>query len=280
MPVFGLGTWEMGGRMERDETHDARDIEAIKKAIKSGITHIDTAEKYAAGHAEELVGQAIVGEARSKLFLVSKVADGHHSHDGVNRALEGTLKRLGTDYLDLYLLHAPDQNVHIRETMRAMNSLVKQGLVKNIGVSNFSVEQFKMAQEYSEEKLVANQLHYNLHIRELERSGALQYYQENDVLVIAWRPLQKNIVLEDGKDILTEVGRKHDKTPAQVAINWLLSQKNIVTMSTMRDSRHLEENLGAVGWALSNEDTEYLRESFPDQKDVSDVFPLPDWKWE
>jgi aryl-alcohol dehydrogenase-like predicted oxidoreductase len=125
------------------------------------------------------------------------VADGHHSHDGVIQALEGTLKRLGTDYLDLYLLHAPDRDVHIRETMRAMNTLVKQGIVKHIGVSNFSVEQFKMAQEYSEEKIVANQLHYNLQVRELERSE--RFIIRKTMFSYCMAPYKKNIVLSEVK---------------------------------------------------------------------------------
>lgn len=280
IPVFGLGTWQMGGREERNpDNDDTSDIEAIKRAIEAGITHIDTAEMYAAGHTEELVGEAIKEVDRSSLFITSKVLDGNQTYDGVARAVEGSLKRLGTEYLDLYLIHAPDESVHISETIRAMDALVDQKVVKFIGVSNFSIKQFKQAQYNSNNKLVVNQLHYNLEIREIEKNGALSYYQQNDVMVEAWRPLQKNIILSEGSEILKELASKYGKTPAQVAINWLISQPNVVTMSTMRDKKHLEDNRGSVGWNLSAEDIEYLRESFPKQKEISDVFPLSDKTW-
>ena len=280
MPIFGLGTWQMGGREERNpDNDDPADIKAIKRAIKAGITHIDTAEMYAAGYTEKLVGEAVSGVDRDSLFLTSKVLDGNQTYEGVVRAVEGSLKRLGTDYLDLYLLHAPDETVHISETMRAMNDLVDKEVVRHIGVSNFSVKQFEQAQQCSHHKLVVNQLHYNLEIREIEENGALLYYQNHDVIVTAWRPLQKSIILSEGAEILSKLADKYQKTPAQVAINWLISQPNVVTISTMRDQKHLEDNLGAVGWMISNEDIEHLRRSFPNQKEFSDVFPLSDKIW-
>jgi len=280
MPIFGLGTWQMGGREERNpENDDKSDIEAIQRAIEAGITHIDTAEMYAAGHTEELVGEAIKDTDRNSLFLTSKVLDGNQTYDGVMHAVEGSLRRLQTEYLDLYLIHAPDESVHISETMRAMDAVVDQKLVKYIGVSNFSVKQFKQAQEFAQHKIVTNQLHYNLEVREIEKSGALSYYQQQDVIITAWRPLQKSIILSDGAEILSKIATKYDKTPAQVAINWIISQPNVVTMSTMRDQKHLEENLGAVGWKLSVDDIEYLRREFPNKKQVSDVYPLSDKVW-
>jgi len=281
MPVFGIGTWEMGGRTERNIANDDEaDIEAVRRAIDVGITHIDTAEKYAAGHAEVLVGQAITSTPRKDLFLVSKAAEGtHHTPDGVKYALEESLKRLQTEYLDLYLLHTPTQDVDIKETMRGMNALKDAGLIKNIGVSNFSVKQFESAQNASHAKIVANQLHYNLAVREIEHSRALEYYQDNDVMVIAWRPLQKSAILIDGFETLSTIGKKYHKTPAQVAINWLISQENVVTISTMRNANHLKENLGAIGWSMSREDQEYLRLNFPNQQSISDAVPLMNWVW-
>ena len=280
IPVFGLGTWQMGGREERNPDNDDKsDIEAIQRAIEAGITHLDTAEMYASGHTEELIGEAINNLDRNNLFLTSKVLDGNQTYDAVLQAAERSMKRLKTDYLDLYLIHAPDYAVHISETIRAMDALVDQKLVKHIGVSNFSVKQFEQAQNSSHHKLVTNQLHYNLGIREIEKNGALSYYQQHDVIVTAWRPLQKSIILRDGAEMLRKIGEKYQKTPAQVAINWLISQSNIVTMSTMRDKKHLEDNLDSVGWSLSEDDIEYLRKSFPNQQQVSNVYPLSDRLW-
>lgn len=279
MPVFGLGTWEMGGKMERDiENDDKADIQAIKNAIDAGITHIDTAEVYANGHSEKLVGEAIKGYNRKKLFLVSKVARFNQQPDQVRKSLMESMERMGVDYLDLYLLHAPSRDVEIEETMKAMDELKKEGKILNIGVSNFTVKQMKRAQKATKNKIVANQLHYSLWQRETEIAGLVDYCQKEDVMFIAWRPLEKGDVLEAGKDVLGEMANKHNKTPAQIAINWLISQKNVVTLSKMRSKKHLEDNLGAVNWKMKESDIDRLRKEFPDQQKVSGAVPFEEWK--
>lgn len=125
LPVLGLGTWLMGGAKEADSSRDPDWITAIRRALASGISHIDTAEKYGGGHTEELVGQAIRGYPRQKLFITSKVSQTHLSHQEVIKAAEGSLQRLKTDYLDLYLIHVPNPQVPIEETMAALDELVK-----------------------------------------------------------------------------------------------------------------------------------------------------------
>ncbi|MEK7514086.1 MAG: aldo/keto reductase [Patescibacteria group bacterium] len=274
MPVFGLGTWRMGGDMNLDPTDDQVNIKAVKAAIDSGITHIDTAEKYAEGHAEEIVGQAITGYDRSKLFIVSKVADGNLRYDDVLKSFASSLKRLQTDYLDLYLIHAPNPKISIQETMRAMDKLKAEGLIKAIGVSNFNVSQMKEAQANSQNKIVANQLHYNLIVREVERKGILAYCQKNDIFLIAWRPLDTGSLAKPGMPVLDRIGKKYHKSPAQVAINWLISQTNVVTLSKMKSAIHLQDNLGATNWQMDKNDIEELIKEYPGQKDVSDVCPL------
>jgi diketogulonate reductase-like aldo/keto reductase len=279
MPVFGLGTWMMGGDMSRNPNNDDQaDIQAIKNAINAGITHIDTAEAYAQGHAEELVGEAIKDCPREQLFLVSKIARANQQPEQVFRSLEGSLNRLGTDYLDLYLLHAPSRDVPIEETMKAMDQLLDQGLIKNIGVSNFTVNQLIRAQAATANKIVANQLQLNLMYRETEKAGLIDYCQQNDVIFIAWRPLQKGLLLEQGKDLLAEIAKKYGKTPAQIAINWLISQDNIITLSKMSTQAHLEENLGALGWQMEPADVEKLRTDFPNQQFISEAVPLEEWE--
>lgn len=276
MPVFGLGTWIMGGDKTRDPNNDDEaDIKAIQNAIEAGITHIDTAENYAEGYAEKLVGQAIKDCDRPDLFIVSKVKGANLGYDDLIRACRNSLRRLQTDYLDLYLIHAPNPKIPIKETMRAIDTLMEEGLIKNVGVSNFTVERTEEAQAHTKNKIVANQLHLNLIFREPERRGLLDYCQKNDVMFIAWRPVQKGALTERGTHkILDEICEKYDKTPAQIAINWLISQPNVVTLSKMRDSSHLKENLGAIGWQMEKEDIEKLRNEFPGQQDVSDAVPL------
>jgi len=275
MPVFGIGTWQMGGRVVHNPTNDdARDIAAIKAAIDLGVTHIDTAEMYAAGHAEELVAAAIKGHDRSKLFIVSKVLDVHLSHEDVIRSCKASLMRLNTPYLDLYLIHHPNPRIPLKETMAALDELKEQGLVKNIGVSNFTAERMKEAQSYTKNKIVANQVHYNLLFREPERRNLLKYCQDNDAFLIAWRPVEKGVLTNSGIPLLDALCKKYNKTPAQVAINWLISQKNVITLAKTSSLMHLNENLGAVGWTMDSADIEKLRKEFPGQQDVSNAVPL------
>ena len=275
MPVFGIGSWQMGGRHERDFANDDQaDIQAICTAIESGIIHIDTAERDAGGHAEELVGEAISNYKRDKLFLVSKVWNTNLRYEDVLKACVGSLKRLKTSYLDLYLVHMPNPDIPIQETMKAMSKLEKEGLIKNIGLSDFSVERFKEAQGCCDDKIVVNQLHYNLIFREPERKGLVDFCRKNDVFLVAWRPVQHGMLTDISIPVMREMCAKYHKTPSQIAINWLISQKNIVTISKMRKHEHLRENLGGVGWEMKSQDIERLRFEYPGQQDVSDSVPL------
>ncbi|MBI2552774.1 aldo/keto reductase [Candidatus Uhrbacteria bacterium] len=275
MPVFGIGTWQMGGRFERNpENNDAADIAAIRVAIDWGVTHIDTAESYADGHAERLAGEAIKGQDRGNLFIVSKVSDEHLRYDDVIKAARASRERLGTAYLDLYLIHAPNPEIPIRETMRALDTLLDSGLIRHIGVSNFSKERIEEAQSYTKNKIVANQVHYNLIFREPERKGLIQYCQAHDIMFIAWRPVEKGALTKPGTPVLDEMCIKYGKTPAQIAINWLISQPGIVTLAKTTAIEHLKENLGAVGWTMNPADIERLRTEFPNQQDISDTVPL------
>ena len=275
MPVFGLGTWRMGGDMVYNpQNDDEADIQAIKNAIDKGITHIDTAQNYAEGHAEKLVGKAIKGYNRSKLFIVTKLHKGNLAYNDVLSTFEESLKRLDTDYVDLLLIHAPNLEIPLKETISAMDKLVKDGLVKYIGVSNFALPRLKEAQRLSKNPIVTNQVHYNLIYREPEITGLLDYCQQNDVLLTAWRPVQKGILTQKGTPIVDEICQKYQKTPAQIAINWLISQSNVVTLSKMGDQKHLEENLGAIGWTMKEIDIERLQKEFPNQQNISDRVPL------
>lgn len=274
MPVFGLGTWRMGGLREYDPKSDAvSDVEAIKRALDAGITHIDTAEVYAEGHAEMFIGEAIKGRDRSKIFLVSKVQEANLGYENVLHACRESLKRLGVEYLDLYLIHRYNKEFPLKETVRALDKLVKEGLVKNIGVSNFAKERLAEAQSYTKNKIVCNQVHYNLMVREAERTGLLTYCQNNDVFLCAWRAIERGNLFEPLPSILREMCEKYNKSPAQIAINWLISQPYVVTLSKMRNAEHLRENLGAIRWNMHTEDIEMLRRGFPNQQDVS-LIPL------
>jgi len=188
-------------------------------------------------------------------------------HD-VIASCKKSLERLQTDYIDIYLIHAPNPEIPLEETMKAMDYLVDQKLVKFIGVSNFSVEEMKEAQKYSKHKIVANQIPYNLATRNKNHRGKcinmeseiIPYCQENDIIVMAYRPIERGLLLEP-HPILETLSEKYNKTKAQIAINWLISKKGIITIPKSTNSKHLEENLGAVGWNLSDEDIKILDET-------------------
>lgn len=275
MPVFGLGTWQMGGKLERDfKNDDKADIKAIEIAINSGVTHIDTAEMYANGYSETLVGNAISTYKRENLFLVSKVSPDNLEYQNVINSAKNSLKRLNTSYLDLYLIHGPNPEIPIKKTMEALDFLKSEGLIRHIGVSNFSKERLFEAQKYTKNKIVVNQLHYNLKFREPQRTGLLEYCQKNDVMLVAWRPFQKGLLLEEKNILMDEMCQKYHKTPAQIGINWLISQENVVTLSKMRNESHLTENLEALIWQMEKKDIEKLDKLYPDQQNISDVCPL------
>lgn len=275
IPVYGLGTWQMGGRTEHDPNNDDEaDIKAIQTAINNGVTHIDTAESYATGYSEILVGKAIKEYDRSKLLLASKAHVEHLGYDDLIHAAKESMKRLGVSYLDLYYAHQYSLTIPVKETMRAMDTLLEEGLIQNIGVSNFNIHEIEEAQSYTKHKIVADQLHLNFKYRESERKGLLEYCQKNDVMFVAWRPLQKGVLLQEKGNLVDELTQKYHKTPAQIAINWLISQDNVVTLSKTRDEKHLKENLGAIGWQMTKEDIGRLDKEYPNQEGISDTVPL------
>ncbi|MBI5644650.1 aldo/keto reductase [Candidatus Kaiserbacteria bacterium] len=273
MPSFGVGTWQMGGRHDHNpQNDDGADVAALRAAIDMGVTHIDTAEQYAAGYAEMPVGRAIEGFDRSKLFLISKAMPAGKGYNEYIDACKASLQRMQTEYLDMYLLHRVPDN--LKESMRAMNTLVDQGLIRHIGVANFGVESFQRAQSLTPHQIPYNQVHYNLEFREPERTGLLKYCQENDILLAGWRPVQKGALLKNPPQILVDMCQKYKKTSAQIAINWLLSQEHVITLVKTSNVEHLKENVGAIGWMMETEDIELLRHAYPNQKDVSDAVPL------
>jgi diketogulonate reductase-like aldo/keto reductase len=265
----GFGTWRIGGDMTADRGHDKEAISVMRAAIRLGVTHIDTAELYGDGHAEELVGEAVGEFDRKALFITTKVKWSNLRYKDVIEAARGSLKRLRMDYVDLYLIHTPSDSVPIRETMKAMDELVDAGITRFMGVSNFSVEQMKKAQQASRHRVVANQIEYNLltrnsglHTTDMEAS-IIPYCRKEGVAVIAYRPLAKGELTKPGFPLLDELAEKYGKTQAQVAINWLVSKPNIVAIpKTMRIER-VKENLGAIGWKLSSEDSYRLDREFP-----------------
>jgi diketogulonate reductase-like aldo/keto reductase len=276
IPVFGIGAYRMGGDTTHDTSNDdQRDISAIKKAIDMGITHIDTAEMYGGGHSEKIVGKAIKGYDRSSLIIATKVSPMSLHYGDVIAAAKNSLKRLDTDYIDLYLIHYPNFKIPIKETMETMDYLLEKNIIRYIGVSNFNIEQFKKAQSCTRNKIVVNQIPYSLKNRMAQKDGFLNYAQTHDVMVAAWRPIEGGMLSKNKVHIVDNICKKYNKTPIQIAINWLISQDNVVTIPGSRNIKHLEENLGSLGWQLNQEDFRMLDEKFPEKE----YFSLADDYW-
>lgn len=272
LSCLGMGTWGTGGRESRDASCDeASLVQVLRTGIETGYDRIDMAEYYAAGYSEELVGKAIVGMNRESVFLTSKVWKTNLRDGDVQRACERTLRRLGTDYLDLYLIHQVNEDVPLEETVGAMCDLVDSGKVRWIGVSNFSAARLRRAQASSRHPIVLNQVHYNVTVRECEASGLLSYCQEHDVMLEAWRPLRG---LETGDALTVELCGKYGCTAHQLALAFLLCQRNVVTLTAMRSVGHMPENLRALEVSLSEEDIERIRREYPNQVMVSPTVPL------
>ena len=270
LPVLGQGTWGTGGRDTADPNTDDEQLAAvIRHGVSLGFTRIDTAEMYAAGHSEELVGKAIEGLDRGSLFITSKVWKTHLHADDVLKAAENSLKRLKTDYMDLFLIHQVNPDVPLEDTMRGMDAVVKHGFARAIGVSNFSLQRFQKAQACSSNKLVLNQVHYNLVVRECE-PDLLPWCQANDVMLEAWRPLRNLTPCP----LMDEMCEKYNATAAQIALAFLLQQKNVVTITAMRSVAHMPENLAALLLSLEEDDLERLRRDYPGQLAISPTVPL------
>jgi len=257
IPKIGFGCWTIGGESTADPAQDARSLAALHSALELGYTHFDTAEYYAAGHSEELVGRAIreAGIAREAVFITSKVSPSHLKYDAALRSCENSLRRLGMDYLDLYLIHWPEQKMNLPETFRALNQLVRQGKVKHLGVSNFNLKLLKEAQAVSETPLLTNQVPYSLPDRSYVQNGMLAYCQANDILLTAYSPIKSRFF--KGKK-LTEFARQHGVSTFQVGLAWLARQPRVIAIPTSFNPQHQAENLAALDLALTDEEMELL----------------------
>jgi diketogulonate reductase-like aldo/keto reductase len=262
IPLVGLGTWNIGGRFEKDLSKEKEEIKVIQEAIKLGIGHIDTAEIYGNGQTETEVGTAIRDFERKNLFITTKVWNSNLHYGDVIQSLERSLKRLQTDYVDLYLIHWPNPNIPIKETIEAMEHLVDKGKVKSIGVSNFSVKEIKDAKKYlKKQKIVVNQIEYNLLSREAEKE-LIPFCKKNNIAIISYRPLAKGDLANDKIKVLRNVARKYDKTSAQIALKWLIS-RNIIVIPKSTNIDHLKQNLDIFDWELKKEDIENLEKTIP-----------------
>ncbi|MBI2486971.1 MAG: aldo/keto reductase [Deltaproteobacteria bacterium] len=254
LPEIGLGTWSYSGG-----------VDPLRKGIKLGAYLIDTAEGY---NTEDVVGQATKG-IRKRVFIATKVSGRHLRYDQVLRAAEESLRKLDTDYIDLYQVHWPNSSVPIKETMRAIEVLVDSGRVKYIGVSNFSVSELREAQAaMSKYPIVSNQVLYNLNSRDIERE-LIPYCEKHQVTILAYTPLDSGSLAKSppfrrsrGMEVLEQIANQSQKTIVQVALNWCTSHPNVIAIPKSNSGARTIENCGASGWRLSQAQVELLDKAF------------------
>lgn len=258
IPKIGFGTWRIGGDSYPDRERDPASMEALRAALEVGYTHFDTAEVYAGGHSEELVGRAIreTQTRRESLFIATKVNPGHLQYEQVLRSCENSLRRLQMEYVDLYLIHWPRIGMKLEETFRALNTLVSDGKIRHLGVSNFNLTLLKQARSLSETPLLTNQVPYRLPDRSYVENGVLAYCQENDILLTAYSPVKfRNLPVNS---TLQEIADAHSASPFQIALAWLVTQPRVITIPMSLNPQHIRENFEAADIELTEQEIEAL----------------------
>ncbi len=259
VPILGQGTWKFPARGERaDEVK-----RALRRGIELGMVHIDTAEMYGDGAAERVVGEAIAGLPREQLFLVSKVLPSNATYDGTIRACEATLKRMRIDHLDCYLLHWRG-SVPLGETMRALETLVRDGKTRSLGVSNFEVADLEEARAALErEPIACNQVLYHLTERTAE-AHELPYCREHDIAVVGYTPFGRGDWADrPGARVLEEIARKRGVTPHQVILAFLTREPINFAIPKSSTVEHVEENAGAGDLRLDDAEIAAIDVAFP-----------------
>ncbi|WP_148861181.1 aldo/keto reductase [Marinobacter fonticola] len=264
LPAIGQGTWYMGeGLAPKDQ-----EVRALQQGLDQGLTLIDTAEMYGEGAAETVVGEALRGR-RDDAFVVSKVYPWNAGSTSAIEACENSLKRLGIDCLDLYLLHWPG-SIPLEETFEAFQRLQEQGKIRRFGVSNFDVDNMQAVQRANGgSECAVNQVLYNLGSRGIEHS-LRSWQQEQDMPIMAYCPLAQGGRL--GRELLTDatvqdIASELKATPAQVLLAWAIrpveGRRNVIAIPKAASTEHVEQNAAALSLQLNDDVLERLDKVFP-----------------
>ncbi|PTW59080.1 2,5-diketo-D-gluconate reductase B [Breoghania corrubedonensis] len=257
MPRLGLGTYRMAGEAC---------AQAVEHALSLGYRHIDTAEMY---ENEEGVGAglAVSSVPRADIFLTTKVWHDHLTRDGIRRALDGSLEKLKTDHVDLYLVHWPAPDMDMGEIFETMAALKEEGLIKAMGAANFTVDLMKSAVEEIGAPIACNQVEYHV---KLDQSKLLGYLRAKDIPLVAYVPLgQGRLADEDG---LVAVAEKHGASPAQIALAWLMDQDGVAAIPKAGRLESQQANLDALKITLDDEDRKVIAALPKDQRYVDPSF--------
>ncbi len=254
VPALGQGTWKMGEQRSRR----ADEVRALQLGLELGMTLIDTAEMYANGVAEEITGEAITGR-RDEVFLVSKVLPSNASRAGTIAACERSLKRLGVETIDLYLLHWPGSHP-LEGTVAGFKSLQQAGKIRQFGVSNFDVGDMEELLAVGGEAVATNQVLYNLSRRGIEYD-LVPWQAQHRIPIMAYSPIEQGRLAHHRA--LSDIAVLHNATPAQIALAWALAQPGTIVIPKSGSEHHVRENRAAADIVLTPDDFAALDAAFP-----------------
>lgn len=262
VPAIIQGASGMGSYSNTDPEKVKKRIEAIKYGLELGMNYLDTADLYGGGFSEEIVAKIIRGK-RHEIFLATKFNPGSDVAGSIFRSIEGSLKRLQTDYVDLYQLHWPNPLLSLSEIMNALDRLVDQGKIRFIGLSNFSLAEFKEAQSFlTGNKIVSNQAEYNLLDRSVEQD-LLPFCRDNSVTLIAYSALNggRYVLGKQQKSLLAGLSERYQKSVPQIILRWLISHGPVIVTTRSGGMEHTGENALSADFVLDEEDINKINET-------------------
>lgn len=263
---IGIGTWNIGGTFTADPNakykgaepnynNETAEVEAIRYSIYKGQNHIDCAELYGAFHTDEVVGKAIAGLQRENLYIADKLWKTSVGKGLVRATVDRMLKKLGTDYLDMLYIHAPWDGINWQEAIPQIDELIDEGIVREFGVSNFTIADMDQARKISKHPIAANQMNYNVLYKDEVSEEFRDYCRGNNIQIVAYQPIKRQEVLDN--EAIQNIAKNHSATPAQIALAWLLAQGALPIPKAV-NKQHIDENFVATDIKLSAQDLELL----------------------
>lgn len=268
-PLFpiGIGTWNVSSRRPSNDPvakyggteaafgNEEAEVEALRYAFSKGQNHIDCAELYGAFYTDEVVGRALAGLKREDVYIADKLWKTSVGKGLVRPTVERMLKKLGTDYLDMLYIHAPWEDAPWQEAIAQIDALIDEGIVRDFGVSNFTVDQMKQTLSLATHPLVANQMQYNVLYKTEVDDTFRSFCKQHHIQIIAYQPIKRQEVLAN--EVVKKIAGMRNATPAQVALAWLLSKDTFPIPKAIQKS-HIDENVQAIEVELMPDDIREL----------------------